>query len=58
MAWFAAVLLPLIPADSFLRYKGLDLYRDAILPWLDDLHAKQVADGITTADNQDRTYPF
>jgi hypothetical protein len=38
--------------------KEKDLYVDVMLPWLDDLHQKQVAAGIINADDRTSHYPF
>lgn len=40
------------------RYKGQRLYRDAILPYLDEKHAQQIKDGIIQEDDKGTSYPY
>lgn len=39
-------------------YKGQNLYRDALLPYLDEKHKEQVEKGITTDSTEDQNYPY
>lgn len=39
------------------RYKGQELYRDAVLPYLDECHAKQLVEG-TCVEGQKTEFPF
>ena len=41
------------------RYKGGRLYSDVLLPYLDDMHADQVKQGIAgEEDGKDSHYPY
>lgn len=35
-----------------------ELYGDALLPWLDELHEEQVNDGVFTEQHRTSGYPF
>jgi len=44
--------------DDVAFYKGQTLYKDAILPYLDERHAQQVRDGIVDAEDRTSKYPY
>ncbi|KAF8304832.1 hypothetical protein DL93DRAFT_2090079 [Clavulina sp. PMI_390] len=44
--------------EDVAEYKGQELYRDAVLPYLDAEHAKQVAAGIFVEGEKSSDYPF
>ncbi|KAF9514578.1 hypothetical protein BS47DRAFT_1342889 [Hydnum rufescens UP504] len=44
--------------EDVAAYKGLTLYRDVALPYLDECHARQVAEGICVDGQSQMNYPF
>jgi len=44
--------------EAVSRRKEKQLYADTMLPWLDELHQKQVEAGMVKADDKSSRYPF
>ncbi|KAF8591105.1 hypothetical protein K439DRAFT_1381062 [Ramaria rubella] len=44
--------------EAVAHRKGKELYADVMLPWLDDLHQKQLDAGVVDATDQSSHYPF
>ena len=44
--------------DPIAQSKGKALFADTMLPWLDDLHQKQIEAGVTGAEDRFDNYPY
>lgn len=45
--------------DDVSKYKGKAQYADAVLKYLDDMHEKQIEDGLDLKNEEDvRAYPY